>query len=47
MQIMQWIYFTKNDAAPETVMKTPLSRHWMRDLLLPRLLSGHFNLKEN
>jgi hypothetical protein len=37
--------FNKNDAATETVMKTPLGRRQTRDLPLPRLLSGQLNLK--
>jgi hypothetical protein len=44
---MHWICLTKNDAATETVMKTPLGRRLTRDLLLPRLLSWQVNLKEN
>jgi hypothetical protein len=47
MQIMHWICLTKNDAATETVMKTPLGRRRTRALLLPRLLSWQVNLKEN
>ena len=47
MQIMHWICLTKNDAATETVVKTPLGRNQTCDLLLPRLLSGQVNLKEN
>jgi hypothetical protein len=45
MQIMHWICLTKNDAAIETVMETPLGRRRTRDLLLPRLLSGDCTLK--
>ena len=47
MQIMHWICLTKNDAATEMVIKTPLGRRRTRDLLLPRLLSGQINLAEN
>ena len=47
MQIMHRICLTKNDAATETVVKTPLGRRRTCDLLLPRLLSGQVNLKEN
>jgi len=47
MQIMHWICLTKNDSAIETVMETILGRRPTRDLLLPRLLSGQLNLKEN
>jgi hypothetical protein len=47
MQIMQWIYLTKFDAATKVVVKTPLERRRTRDLLLPRPLSGQVNLKEN
>ena len=36
---------TENDAATETVMKTPRGRRRTRDLLLPRLLSGQVEIK--
>ena len=44
MQIMHWICLTKNDAATETVVKTPPGRR-TSDLLLPRLPSGQVELK--
>jgi hypothetical protein len=47
MQIMNRIFFTKIDAATGTVKKPPLGRHWTRDVLLPRLLSGKVNLTTN
>jgi len=47
MQIMHWICLTKFDAATKAVVKTPLGRRRTCDLLLPRLLSGQLNLKEN
>jgi hypothetical protein len=37
-------FFNKNDAATGTVKKPPLGRHWTRDVLLPRLLSGQVEL---
>ena len=45
MHIMHWICLTKNDAAAETVVRTPPGRRRTRDLLLPRLLSGQVELK--
>ena len=44
---MHWFVLTEKDAVTETVMKTPLGRNQTCDLLLPRLLSGQVNLKEN
>jgi hypothetical protein len=44
MQIMHRICLAKNDAPTGTVKKLPLSRHWTRDLLLPRLLSGQVEI---
>ena len=46
-KIMHWFVLTEKDAVTETVMKTPLGRNQTCDLLLPRLLSGQVNLKEN
>jgi hypothetical protein len=45
MQFTHLICLTKNDAASETVVKTPPGRRRTRDLLLPRLLSGLAELK--
>lgn len=42
---MNWFALTENDAATETVKKTPLGRRQTHDLLLPRLLSGQAPLK--
>jgi hypothetical protein len=44
-QIMPRFGLTENDAATETVVKTPLGRRRARDLLPPRLLSGQVELK--
>jgi hypothetical protein len=44
---MHWFALTENNAATETVLKTPLGRRQARDLLLPRLLSEQINLEEN
>jgi hypothetical protein len=44
---MHWFALTNNNAAMETVVKTPLGCRWPRNLLLPRLLSEQVNLKEN
>jgi len=45
MQIMHRICSTKNDAATETIVKTPPGRRCTRDLLLPRLPWGQVELK--
>ena len=45
MQVMHWICLAKNDAATETIVKTPPGRRRTRDLLLPRLPSGQVELK--
>jgi hypothetical protein len=47
IEIMHWFALSENNAATETVVKTPLGRRRTRGLLLPHLLSGQVNLKEN
>jgi hypothetical protein len=47
IETMHWFALTENNAATETVVRAPLGRRQARDLLLPRLLSGQVNLKEN
>jgi len=46
-KIMHWFFLTGKNAATETVRKPTLGRRRTRDLLLPRLLLRHLNLKEN
>jgi hypothetical protein len=43
---MQRLASTENDAATETVIKTPLGRRRTRDLLLPRPLAGGLAMKK-
>jgi len=45
--IMHWFFLTEKNAATKTVRKPTLGRRRTCDLLLPHLLLGQLNLKEN